>query len=76
MVSLKSSVFLFVFAKTLGKLGQMEVRRYCEVERSMGRQDCEVEMSMESQRFLVNVLCFGIKEEIRFLVKEKREQVL
>lgn len=67
---------MFVFAKTLGKLGQMKVRRYCEVEVSVGSQDCEGEMSVKSQRFVVNVLCFAIKGEIRFLAKEKREQIL
>lgn len=46
------------------------------MERSVGRQDCEMEMSVEGQRFMVNVLCFVINGEIRFLAKEKREQIL
>lgn len=56
MVSLMSSVFLllFVFAKILGKLDQREVRRYwevrryCEVETSVGSQGCDGEMNVES----------------------------
>lgn len=40
----------------------------------MGSEDCEVEMSVGSYGFMMNVLCFAMKREMRFLAKEEREQ--